>query len=434
MFIKQNSFSPFVEARVLTVDIKRSVCKCRTTDGHLLTNVRWGFSLGNSDENGETRHPLPDEIVCIALVSGEPVIFMSMGVMHTQDSVLKATINRQRNTSRFYGNYNPSMISDPLRRDTSTPEDTIPGDRIISNDSGAIYGLLRGGTFIAKATALAQLIISRMDDLVRIVSRNYEMFSDAMAHYSVNLRGQVYNYFEYFRTPQASRMESPDYYEVYGNVEVGDEARSDYLNADVSGVETTTLVKMQRIPSKTGLGDVDGTRWVSTYSLEGKRLETSSDAAVVNYTRITTDNQEWKLEVVTGGVSTFIDIAPHLVHIKTDAGPEVILDGTTNTATLNATTVNVNATDTTVTSTNTTVQSTTTNINATTATVTANNIGLIGTVTITGAVTVGGGSGIVVSGGDITVDSSRTIRIGTLDLKTHRHTTGDPGYPTGTPY
>lgn len=376
----------------------------------MLTNVRWGFSLGQNQENGDTRHPLPNEMVAIASVSGEPVIFMSLGVLHATDSVQRASINRSRSNSTFYGDNNLSFMADPLRRDSSSPDDIVPGDKLTSNDSGALFGLLRGGTFLAKASALAQIIVSRMDDLVRIVSRNYEMFSDAMVHYSVNLRGSVYTHYGFFRTQQSSRRESPDYYEVLGNVEIGDEAKGFPLNTVVTGLTPTTLIKMQRIPAKDGLGDTIGTRWLSTYSLEGKRLETSSTASGEDYVKITTENQHWRLEVHSGidpEYVTYIDVTPHLIQMKTDGGPEILLNGTTNTATVTATTVNVVCTDANVDASESVVV--TADVSAS---VTSPDISMTGDVDITGNVTITG---------DVEVDAANTIKIGTLNLKTHVH-------------
>ena len=392
MFQSNNTYSPFVEARVITVDLKRNVCKCITKDGQMLNNVRWGHDLGTYKEIGSSTHPLPKETVAIALVSGEPVIFMSLGLLKRSDDTLRATINGQRSTSEFYNKFNNSFVKDPLRRNGAMPDDVVPGDKVFANDAGSLFGLLRGGTFVAKASALAQVIVSRMDDLLRLVSRNYEMFSDAMTHYSVNHRGKLYTYLSFFRTTASSRAEIPDYYEVFGNVEVGDEIKDGVLSGSSEGVDPTDLIKMQRIPAKDGQGDVIGSRWVSTYSLEGKRLETSSTASGSDYVKVTTDNQHWRIEVQTEANVSYIDITPHLIQLKTDGGPEVLLNGTNNSVTVNATDVTVNCTNSTT--------------NATTAAVTATDIDLTGTVNVTG---------------DVLIDAANTLKIGTLDLKTHVH-------------
>lgn len=388
MFMRSQMYSPFVEARVITVDLRRNVCKCVTKDGQLLNNVRWGNELGTHLESGSSSCPQPKETVAIALVSGEPVIFMSLGLLKSSDDTLRANVNGQRSSSEFYNKFNNSFLKDPMRRNGATPDDVVPGDKITSNDTGSLFGLLRGGTFLAKASALAQVIISRMDDMVRIVSRNYEMFSDAMTHYSVNWKGKLYSYFSYYRTPEASRLEVPDYYEVFGNVEIGDSVKDSVLSGVIEGIDPTDLIKMQRILAKNGLGDEIGTRWVSTYSLEGKRLETSSTASGEDYVKITTENQHWRLEIHSGTdpeYVTYVDVTPHSIQLKTDDGPEVTLNGLTNTATVNATNVVVNATE---------------------ANVTAPDVNIVGTVNVEG---------------DVLVDGAYTVKIGTLNLKTHIH-------------
>jgi hypothetical protein len=58
------------------------------------------------------------------------------------------------------------------------PTDLLPGDRMISARGGALLGVLAGGVAKLQASPLAQILLSKARDLVRIVSRNFEIFSD----------------------------------------------------------------------------------------------------------------------------------------------------------------------------------------------------------------------------------------------------------------
>lgn len=134
-------------------------------------------------------------------------------------------------------------MGDRMRGGGATPEDQVPGDLTTTNDRGGVVGLLRSGSFIAKVSPLAQIFMSKFDDLIRVVSRTFERFSDAVMRVEVNNKGKVYQYTEYYRSSESSIDGVADYYEVVGHVEAGEEARDNYLEVDVSGVNGETLLK-----------------------------------------------------------------------------------------------------------------------------------------------------------------------------------------------
>ena len=352
--------SVFVKAKVLNVDIKRGVCRCVTDNGHMLTNVRWGYPLGQHKERGDNSHPVPEERVVLVKVAGEHVIFMSTGAPQVLDSTVRASINRGRGASDFHDRFNQSNGDANLRREGSSPSEMVPGDKVFTGDRGGLFGLLRGGTFIAKASALSQLIISKLDDLIRIVSRNYEMFSDAAVHYSVNLRGRPYTYLGYFQTQTSSRQDSPDYYEVFGDVACGDEAKESYLSEGLTLPATDDVVKYQRIAVKELDGTMIGSRWVSTYRLNGKREETSSNEAADVFLKLTSENGHWRIEVESPTGSASIDVLPE--RILHSVGDHCTIEQTATSVTVNTEVATVNA------STSTTVNSPVTTVNASTST------------------------------------------------------------------
>lgn len=462
--------SVFVKAKVLNVDIKRGVCRCVTDNGHMLTNVRWGYPLGQHKERGDNSHPVPEERVVLVKVAGEHVIFMSTGAPQVLDSTVRASINRGRGASDFHDRFNQSNGDANLRREGSSPSEMVPGDKVFTGDRGGLFGLLRGGTFIAKASVLSQLIISKLDDLIRIVSRNYEMFSAAAVHYSVNLRGRPYTYLGYFQTQTSSRQDSPDYYEVFGDVACGDEAKESYLSEGLTLPATDDVVKYQRIAVKELDGTMIGSRWVSTYRLNGKREETSSNEAADVFLKLTSENGHWRIEVESPTGSASIDVLPERI-LHTVGGTctieQTATSVTVNTevATVNAsvsTTVNspvtaVNAsTSTTVTSPIVTVNaSTSVNVTTATASITASgnatlSAGGVATISApsvvlaTPAVTISSGSGdasactltkvnITATNSLISGDATCDVVMGGISLKGHTHSNGNGGGNTGVP-
>lgn len=462
--------SVFVKAKVLNVDIKRGVCRCVTDNGHMLTNVRWGYPLGQHKERGDNSHPVPEERVVLVKVAGEHVIFMSTGAPQVLDSTVRASINRGRGASDFHERFNQSNGDDNLRREGSSPSEMVPGDKVFTGDRGGLFGLLRGGTFIAKASALSQLIISKLDDLVRIVSRNYEMFSDAMVHYSVNLRGRPYTYLGYFQTQTSSRQDSPDYYEVFGDVACGDEAKESYLSDGLTLPATDDVVKYQRIAVKELDGTMIGSRWVSTYRLNGKREETSSNEAADVFLKLTSENGHWRIEVESPTGSASIDVLPE--RILHTVGGTCTIEQTATSVTVNTEVATVNA------SVSTTVNSPVTAVNASTSTtitspvVTVNASTSVNVTTATASITASGNATLsaggvatisapsvvlatpavkISSGGPgasactltkvnitatdslISGDATCDVKIAGVSLKSHTHTNGNGGGDTGAP-
>lgn len=61
---------------------------------------------------------------------------------------------------------------------SSSADDLMPGDKIISNSEGSAIAVLEGGVSIFKASELCQIVGLKYNDLMRVVSRNFEQFTD----------------------------------------------------------------------------------------------------------------------------------------------------------------------------------------------------------------------------------------------------------------
>lgn len=451
MFTKDRS--PFVEAVVMSVDMKRKICKCKSRAGTLLNDVGWAAPVGQSRENGDNYAPLPGETVYLMNINGELIIFFSKTVPHF-DATTRATLGSTPAGSGFMDDYNPSPLPGSARGGGSTPEEQVPGDRLITNDRGSLFGLLRSGTFIAKASAMAQIFLSRIDNVVRVVFRNLELYGESKTDVSVNAKGRLYSFRGFFKNKDTSIKDTPDMYEAEGDVAAALAARDDYLNTDLSEVAEDDVVKTRVIPLYDDDGSEIGQRYREVLQLDGlsRREAYSEDQA--GTAKETLKEDEWKMEVVGADGTSYQHIHPTEILLSCNGTVVATFNGAageltlhadtkvkieTETAEIEATNITANCTNLDVTAETSTVNSTTTNITSTTTH--TGNLTVNGLLTIAGGIAAspgpGGGSAdftgmsINMTGGGITTDQD--VVAGVVSLATHRHTSATAGNPTSTP-
>ena len=201
---------------VTAVDLTRAVCKCISDLGEVLTDVRWLIPTGGTDGGNSSYHPVENSKVFVDISSGFPFILGSLLNEGTTD-VRRPNIGRQDTDEPQIADYTTISVGD-LIRGPGTPRDQRPGDILNTSDGGALQGVLSSGTVINKASPLAQIICSRYGDLVRVVARNYERFSDVDEEYKVSVRGRVFSLMNTYRTPTESRNEVPSFTRLEGDV------------------------------------------------------------------------------------------------------------------------------------------------------------------------------------------------------------------------
>ena len=213
--VNPNSRS-FFEAKILAVDSVRMVCKVKTSYGQSLDNVRW---LSGTEED-----ILFGKVVLITLATGSPII---LGVLPElgSDKDLAASVDTGE-LEADTGNY--SSMGSGVVNNPDKPGDYVAGDRLFYNDAGGIFGLLRGGGFLAKASKLAQIFVTKYDDLVRIVARNFEIFTDVFEHIVANVRGRIYEYKGYSDTHTNVRGAVYKYDEAFGDTVLGTMLKGNY--------------------------------------------------------------------------------------------------------------------------------------------------------------------------------------------------------------
>jgi hypothetical protein len=200
---KSNSLK---HATVTAVDLRRKVAKCLGDNGDILREVIWS-GLG----------PKESDRVLVDVSTGMPII-IGLIPSDTTEDIDRQNITLQANETLDIADY--SMVDVDIKRG-STPKDQSNGDEIVSNQFG-LYGLLRLGSFIAKSSALSQILTSRLGDLVRIVSRNFDHFTEVDSVQKNSIRGRLYSKKSLYRDPAASHTETPSLVEYEGAVIVGE--------------------------------------------------------------------------------------------------------------------------------------------------------------------------------------------------------------------
>lgn len=282
---------------VTAVDMRRKVCKCISDVGELLLDVRWLTPSGGYDGTNVSSNPIEGSRVLVDTSTGFPFI---LGAIHTDsaDTLRRPNIGMQNVDEKIIANY-ATIPTGNLVRGPGTPKDQRVGDLINTTDGGAVQGILHGGTVISKASPLAQIILSRYGDMARIVSRNYEHFTDVDSIIKASIRGYIYAKKETYRDPVKSRNEIPNRVSYEGNVqaaELVDAAGTSY--ASIPADEFPTISEDDGVISKTYTfnddesevftkvtsEDIEGTEQTIIQKTDGSNIHSSTKSNSIDQT------------------------------------------------------------------------------------------------------------------------------------------------------
>ena len=113
--------------------------------------------------------------------------------------------------------------SDSVSGDQSMPADQRPGDWSRTSHGGGMISLMRSGTVIAKASPTSLFMLSPFDDVGRLVTRNWEHYTDVDSTRKISSGGAVSMIHEVYPTSSRARSELPSMREVRGGeAAVGD--------------------------------------------------------------------------------------------------------------------------------------------------------------------------------------------------------------------
>ena len=282
------------EGVVFDVDYKRYTCKCRTSTGEVMDNVTWMLSSGGSSRAGSTKSPKVGNIAFISTHCGYPLILGYKPIPYDDEMTLSNTLiddySAESVDTGNFGNY----VSNTLKINASMPRDAVGGDEILATEGGSMVGILRGGSVLLKSSSLAQIFISKIDDLSRIVARNQECFSDVHSDLCTSIGGRQYRFTGYSDTIKNVREDRYKYLEVRGDTVAGEKLKGNYKNVGIQSVGAADGVIMKnmvlRYPSSSDDGYKDSYDVVyhETLNLDGeyekKIIGTSDTDSYLNNT------------------------------------------------------------------------------------------------------------------------------------------------------
>lgn len=229
------------EGTVLQVDPIRFLCKVKTSSGQNLDSVGWIQPIGGSSRAGDRVTPTLGDRVKLDYNLGYPLIVGCLPRIQTGDGKFPASID----TGQILidtGNYSSEGVS--AVGDQNKAKDTLVGDRIIGSTGGGMIAILRGGSLLLRSSRLSEIFISKWDDVVRIMSRNFEHFTDVSTDIVKNLRGRVYRYTGYASNFADASKEAYVYHNYYGDTVAAEAIKSNYQTGS-AGAANDVIFKEQ---------------------------------------------------------------------------------------------------------------------------------------------------------------------------------------------
>lgn len=208
----------YLEGTVTTVDSQRFVCSIRTIKGAFLHEVGWLIPTGGAGSAGVHVAPSPGDQVVIFTGLTYPIIVGCLPKLGLPSTSLSSATGQGKTADTG----NATNMKNGFTSNPDKPEDFVQGDFVISRGRGSLIAILRNGTSILKASTLAQIVVSRFNDLVRVVARNWERFSDVGQQTAANVKGRLYEFMGWDRNLGRSKNGVYELKDVIGDVAAGE--------------------------------------------------------------------------------------------------------------------------------------------------------------------------------------------------------------------
>lgn len=288
--------SGLVEAIVQSVDAKRFVCTIKTTKGQRFDNVTWLLEFGGYGRDSASYTPKMGDRVVASTGLGYPVILGCLPRID-RDPTTPVMIDSGSEIADT-GKLTPLTGSS---LNSSKPGDFLAGDKILASEGGGLVGVLRSGTVLLKASKLAQIILSKFDTGVKIVGRSIDLYSELGSEVYASVKGRVYKWVGFSRTPAEANAGLFRYQEFYGDTAAAEELKDNYELGSV-GITPSTggalrkilVVDANQVPLRIEEIDLEGNVTTTT------RIADGSATNVVSYTK-----GRWQLTTTNG---TYCDI------------------------------------------------------------------------------------------------------------------------------
>lgn len=313
--------SNFDEGYVSEVDVNRGFCKVKTIRGQNLDQVQWGQPSGGSSRSGDRVTPVMGDRVVVMYGLGYPLIILFLPKTQTSDSSFPKHIDTGDSIADT-GNFSPEGVN--AINDINKPGDMAVGDRIIGSSGGGMIGILRGGSLLLRSSRLAEVFISKWDDVVRIVSRNFEHFTDVSSDIIKNIKGRVYRYTGYAATADAAKIENYGYNVYYGDVALAQAVKTNYQTVTTLP-PASSIIYREEVPAGSMYRTIDGTSGAVTQVVGTTKIYQDGTKVTVDFggNHIATwDGTQIKLDYE--GQQT-VTLNASVIDLKHNSGAEVNL-------------------------------------------------------------------------------------------------------------
>lgn len=307
----------FIEATVTNVDPIRFTCSVKTTRGQLLDSITWLLPTGGSGGTGAHFSPNVGDQVLLNTSLGYPLIIGCM----PRPGLPRTDLTSISGSPLPVDTGNATSMKNGYTANPNKPSDFVPGDHIHTNDSGGALGILANGTVIARASALAQILISKFDDIVRIVARNFEKFTDFGQQTIANVGGRMYEFMGWDRNFLNSSQGIYELQDVIGDVAAGVTLQGNPMSG------ATLPAKDSRVRQYSLTDDSGHNLMVELLDNLGDRTTTVYQGGTpANNTSTEIQAQSYTITTVGGGVTASITITPTSILINYNNVGEILMN------------------------------------------------------------------------------------------------------------
>ena len=295
----------FVDGIVTAVDPIRFICSVKTSSGKMLSEVSWLLPTGGISETGMHITPNVQDKVLVSTSLGYPLILGCIPRMGNFNGEIQQMTGSGNTIDLGYNSSLGSLTNNP-----SKPSDFCPGDLVYTSKGGGMLAVLLGGISILKASTLSQIVLCKYEGLVRVVTRNYQRFSDASSRVSVNMKGRLYEYFTVDTDILRNQSGQERYHEAFGDIPA-----AEVLKASPSS--SIVLPSVDTRIRKKWLQDASGkVLYAETLNQDGSITTLVKNAAgdITSTTNIT--NILWSQTLISGGKTANITISPSDITIN----------------------------------------------------------------------------------------------------------------------
>ncbi len=285
-----------IEGVIVVVDSKSRAMQVRTVSGQMLSVSSWLSNSGGSNRETDADLPSVGTSVLVYLGTGQPII---LGCLE------HATANRAVGVSPLvttqYGALNYSNLTPlpaPLSFNPSDPPDALRGDKILSTKGGVTIAALFS-SILLRASGMAQIVITKLDDLVRIIGRNVEVFTDAITDVIANFRGRGYRFTGTSLSVGDQRSSLYNYYSVLGDTVAGETLKENYYGVAASSVPPANSYIFKKVVCSWNSG-VQNNLYVQTLDASAG-VETTEVIGATTTLQITHQGDSWVAQLYSNG-------------------------------------------------------------------------------------------------------------------------------------